>query len=87
MLVSVVQPPPEEEEAKHGVKSVMFRRQPNTGALAEIGGLIDSGSVKVVVEAVLPLSEARRAQEFSPSGSPTGQDRIEGRLRRPAAFL
>jgi NADPH:quinone reductase-like Zn-dependent oxidoreductase len=42
VLVSVVQPPPEEEAAKHGVKSVMFRRQPNTGELAEIGGLIDS---------------------------------------------
>ena len=42
MLVSDVQPPPEEEAAKHGVKSVMFRRQPNTGELAEIGGLIDS---------------------------------------------
>jgi NADPH:quinone reductase-like Zn-dependent oxidoreductase len=73
VLVSVVQPPPEEEAAKHGVRSVMFRRQANTGELSEIAKLIDSGSVKVVVETVLPLSHARRAQELSQAGHVRGK--------------
>jgi NADPH:quinone reductase-like Zn-dependent oxidoreductase len=73
VLVSVVQPPSEEEGAKHGVKAVMFRRQANTGELSEIAKLIDSGSVRVVVETVLPLSEARRAQELSQAGHIRGK--------------
>lgn len=73
VLVSVVQPPAAEEAAKYGVKSVMFRRQPNTGELSEIAKLIDSGTVKVVVETVLPLAEARRAAELSQAGHARGK--------------
>jgi NADPH:quinone reductase-like Zn-dependent oxidoreductase len=73
VLISVVQPPSEEEAAKHGVKAVMFRRQENTGELSEIAKLVDSGSVKVVVETVLPLSDARRAQELSQAGHVRGK--------------
>jgi NADPH:quinone reductase-like Zn-dependent oxidoreductase len=51
----------------------MFRRQGNTGELSEIAKLIDSGSVKVVVETVLPLSDARRAQELSQAGHVRGK--------------
>jgi NADPH:quinone reductase-like Zn-dependent oxidoreductase len=77
VLVSVVQPPSEEEAAKHGVKAVMFRRQPNTGELDEIAKLLDSGGVKVVVDTVLPLSDARRAQELSQTGHVRGKIVLE----------
>jgi NADPH:quinone reductase-like Zn-dependent oxidoreductase len=73
VLVSVVQPPPEDEVAKHWIKAVMLRRQANTGELSEIAKLVDSGSVKVIVETVLPLSDARRAQELSQAGHVRGK--------------
>jgi NADPH:quinone reductase-like Zn-dependent oxidoreductase len=41
--------------------------------LAEIGKLIDSGKVKVVIETILPLAEARRAHELSQSGHARGK--------------
>jgi NADPH:quinone reductase-like Zn-dependent oxidoreductase len=41
--------------------------------LTEIAKLIDSGKVKVFVETVLPLSEARRAQEMSQTGHTRGK--------------
>lgn len=73
ILVSIVQPPSAEEAAKYGVRSTMFVRQPNAGELSEIAKLIDSGKVKVVVETVLPLSQARRAQELSQAGHAKGK--------------
>lgn len=36
--------------------------------LAEIAKLIDAGKLKPIVDTVLPLSEARRAQELNQSG-------------------
>jgi NADPH:quinone reductase-like Zn-dependent oxidoreductase len=73
ILVSIVQPPAAEEAARYGVRSTMFVRQPNAGELSEIAKLIDSGKVKVVVETVLPLSQARRAQELSQAGHARGK--------------
>ncbi|MGD1001308.1 MAG: NADP-dependent oxidoreductase [Candidatus Brocadiia bacterium] len=73
MLVSTVSPPPAEEAARRGVRQGMIMVQPNAAQLAEIAGLIDSGKVKVFVETVLPLSEARRAQEMSQTGHTRGK--------------
>jgi len=73
ILISIVQPPSAEEAAKHGVRATMFARQPNTGELSDIARLIDSGKVKVVVDTILPLSEARRAQELSQTGHTRGK--------------
>jgi len=39
--------------------------QPNAAELTQIADLVASGKVKPVVETVLPLSEARKAQELS----------------------
>jgi NADPH:quinone reductase-like Zn-dependent oxidoreductase len=47
--------------------------QPNGNELAEIAALIDSGNLKVVLDRILPLSEARRAHELSQSGHARGK--------------
>lgn len=65
ILVSTVAPPPQEEAAKHDVRATHIFIQPDAAELAEIAGLVDTGKVKPFVETVLPLSEARQAQELS----------------------
>lgn len=72
-LVSIVAPPSEETAAQYGVRIAMVGVQPNAAQLSEISTLIDSGKVKPYVETVLPLSEARQAQEMSQSGRTRGK--------------
>jgi len=72
-LVSIAQEPSQEEAAKYGVRGVYVGQQPNPAELAEIAQLIDAGKVKTTVEVVLPLAEARRAQELSQSGHTRGK--------------
>ena len=74
ILVSVVQPPSEQKAAAYGVRAVFLRSDHNRGdQLARIADLVVSGQVKVHVETVLPLSEARKAQELSQSGHAHGK--------------
>jgi NADPH:quinone reductase-like Zn-dependent oxidoreductase len=73
ILVSIISQPSEKEAAKHGVRLGYVFVQPNAAELAEIAKLVDSGKVKPVVETVLPLSEARRAQELSETGHTRGK--------------
>jgi NADPH:quinone reductase-like Zn-dependent oxidoreductase len=73
ILVSTVSPPSAEEAARRGVRQCVFMVRPNATQLTEIAKLIDSGKVKVFVETVLPLSEARRAQEMSQTGHTRGK--------------
>jgi NADPH:quinone reductase-like Zn-dependent oxidoreductase len=47
--------------------------KPNRNQLTEIADLIDAGQVRVVVESVLPLSEARQAYERGRSGHRRGK--------------
>ena len=72
ILVSIVQPPPPEKAAAQGVRGVFMRQNPRGDQLAQIADLVASGKVKVHVEKVLPLSEARKAQELSQSGHARG---------------
>ena len=58
ILVSIVQPPAPELAAKYGVRAEMLGMQPDS-QLAEIANLVDSGHVKVALERVFALSEAR----------------------------
>ena len=51
----------------------MHYNSPSAAALAEIAKLIDSGQCKVFVDTVLPLAEARRAQEMSAAGHIRGK--------------
>ena len=74
ILVSIVQPPSEESAKAVGARGVFLRSDHNRGdELAQIADLVARGRVKVQVEKVLPLSEARKAQELSQSGHMHGK--------------
>lgn len=73
VLVSIVTPPSQEEAAAHGARGEFVFIQPDAAELAEIAKLVDSGKIRVMVEAVLPLAEARRAQELSQNGHTRGK--------------
>jgi len=73
LLASVVQPPDAEKARQFGVRGAFVSSQPNGKELAEIGALIDSGNLKVVLDRILPLSEARRAHELSQGGHARGK--------------
>ena len=73
LLASIVQPPDTEKAKEFGVRGEFVWSQPNGKQLAEIAGLIDSGNIKVVLDRILPLSEARRAHELSKTGHARGK--------------
>jgi NADPH:quinone reductase-like Zn-dependent oxidoreductase len=74
ILVSTVQAPPDKTAAAHGVRGVFIRENAQRAdELAQIADLVASGRVKVFVETVLPLREARKAQELSQSGHSRGR--------------
>ncbi len=66
-LVSTVAAIPEGEAEKHGVRAKHILAQSNGSELAQIAALIDGGHVKSMVTEVLPLADARQAQEESES--------------------
>lgn len=65
VLVSIVQAPSADAAKEHGARGVIFSARSDAAQLTEIGQLIDAGVVKVTVDTVLPLSEARKAHEIS----------------------
>jgi NADPH:quinone reductase-like Zn-dependent oxidoreductase len=72
ILSTILAPPPEEAvppEKRLGYTFV----QPNAEQLSEIATLIDAGKVRTVVETVLPLPEARSAQDRSQAGHVRGK--------------
>ena len=64
-LVTTVAMIPEGAAAAHGVGASRIVTQPNGKELAKIAELIDKGYVKPQVTSVLPLAEAKKAQEMS----------------------
>ena len=73
ILVSVVQPPAQEKPAAQGVRGAFLISKPAGDQLARIADLVGSGQLKVTVEKVLPLREARQAQELSQTGHVHGK--------------
>ena len=73
ILVSIVQPPSEEMAKAVGARGAMVQSRPDGAKLAEIAKIIDSGNLAPVIDRILPLSEARRAQELSQSGHTRGK--------------
>jgi len=73
ILVSIAQPPAQAEADKHGVRATFVANEMKAEALNEITKLVDSGKLKAEVETVLPLSEARRAQELIQTGHTRGK--------------
>ncbi|KAB0669902.1 NADP-dependent oxidoreductase [Oryzomonas sagensis] len=73
VMVSIVSPPSQEEAVAHGVRAEFVFIQPDAAELSALAKLVDSGKLRVMVEAVLPLAEARRAQELSQNGHTRGK--------------
>jgi NADPH:quinone reductase-like Zn-dependent oxidoreductase len=73
ILVSIASPPSAEKAKVHGVRQAFVFTQPNAAQLAEIAKLVDADKLKVIVETVLPLSDATRGQELSERGHTRGK--------------
>jgi NADPH:quinone reductase-like Zn-dependent oxidoreductase len=73
ILVSTVGLPPAEVAVRQNVRVASPFVQPNATQLAEISHLVDAGQLRPIVEAVLPLAEARRAHEISQRGHTRGK--------------
>jgi NADPH:quinone reductase-like Zn-dependent oxidoreductase len=69
--VQIAQPPSEAE--KYGVRATMAVNEMKADSLNAITQLVDSGKLRVVVDTVLPLSEARHAQELIQTGHTRGK--------------
>lgn len=61
-LVSTVHEPDAGKAAAAGVRATRYTCQPSGEQLAEIGGLIDAGKVKVTIDKVFPLADAADAE-------------------------
>ena len=73
ILVSLVSKPSQERAESSNVRPALVTLKPDAGLLSSIAKLIDTGKIRSVVETVLPLEEARRAQELSMSGHSRGK--------------
>jgi NADPH:quinone reductase-like Zn-dependent oxidoreductase len=73
ILVSIAGPPSPELATAHRVRQAFVFVKPNAMQLAELAKLADSGKLKSVVETVLPLADARRAQALSQGGHTRGK--------------
>lgn len=73
ILVTLLGQPPVEEGAAHGVRGAGVMVKPSAAQLTEIARLVDSGKLKVFLDAVFPLAEACKAQELSETGHVRGK--------------
>jgi NADPH:quinone reductase-like Zn-dependent oxidoreductase len=73
ILVSIASPPSAEIAATHGVRQAFVFTQPHAAQLALIATLVDAEKLKVIVETILPLSDATRGQELSERGHTRGK--------------
>ncbi len=61
------------EDPPTGVRHAQVFVQPNAKQLSEIAMLVDTGKLRAIVETVLPLAEAHRAQEINEAGHTRGK--------------
>ncbi len=73
ILVSVIAPPSAEKASARGVRQAFVFIQPDAAVLAELAKLVDGGKLRLYLEKVLPLGEARAAQELSQRGHVRGK--------------
>ncbi len=76
-LISVTTPPEADALAAVGATGNLFMVQPSSESLGRIGALIDSGSVRVLIDSVFPLAEARAAHTKSETGRAKGKIVLE----------
>jgi NADPH:quinone reductase-like Zn-dependent oxidoreductase len=74
ILVSIVQPPAEKNAAAHGIRGIfVLEDATRMDELSEIADLVVNEQVRTNASIVLPLREARKAQELSQSGHTRGK--------------
>jgi NADPH:quinone reductase-like Zn-dependent oxidoreductase len=73
ILVSIANPPAAETAKAHGARQAFVFTQPNAAQLAEIAKLVEAEKLKAIVETILALSDATRAQELSERGHTRGK--------------
>jgi NADPH:quinone reductase-like Zn-dependent oxidoreductase len=74
VLVSIVQPPSEQAAKAHNMRGIFMREDATRNEeLTQIAKLVANGQLKVNVETVLPLRDARKAQEISQTGHAHGK--------------
>ena len=73
ILVGILNPPSPEAAEAHGVRHAVILCKANPAQLTEIATLVDSGRVKVHVEAVFPLAQAGKAHQLSETGHARGK--------------
>ena len=61
VLVTIADSAPPEKAATYGVRGVEFIVEPSRAQLIEIARLIETGALRVIVEATFPLPDARAA--------------------------
>jgi NADPH:quinone reductase-like Zn-dependent oxidoreductase len=65
ILVATVQPPSEETAQAHGVRqNFVSTAPPIKRVLTEVANLVDTGQLKPIVSAILPLPEIQKAHEM-----------------------
>jgi NADPH:quinone reductase-like Zn-dependent oxidoreductase len=72
-LVSTVTPPSPEKAKQFGVTAAMVVMMPKPDQFAEINRLLENGKLKVRVAMVLPLADAKKAQQISAGGRADGK--------------
>jgi len=77
ILVSTLEPPSQEDAAKHRVRAVFVQAQPTAGLLKEFARLLDSGQIKPNVGKMFPMEQARQAQELKQHGHTRGKIVLE----------
>ena len=73
VLVSIVTPPNEALARQRSVEGRFCSVTTNGGRLQEVGGFMETGKLKVVIDKEFPLSEAKAAQEYSQTGRARGK--------------
>ncbi len=73
ILVSLQEPPSQEDAATYGVRAAFVAAQPSSGLLKDLADLLDRGQIKSHVNKVFPLEQARQAQELKREGHIQGK--------------
>jgi len=73
ILVTLTEEPRQDLVRESGVRATMIGVRPDGGRLADIGKIIDGGKLRPLVQAVLPLEQAKKALELSRSRHVAGK--------------
>jgi NADPH:quinone reductase-like Zn-dependent oxidoreductase len=73
ILVSIVQPPSQEEARKRGVRAMLVVNSMNPDALERIGKMVAEGKLRAEIDSVIPLTEIRQGLERVQGGHVRGK--------------